>query len=81
MLVHSLQWLKMYFLMLEDREAQQRLRRRLGRHSRQEQQQQQEQKNFASNLSPESRQAVISMIDHIVTPMLVDQWRCPTLPS
>lgn len=60
--------------MLEDRATQQRInQRRQGRHERERQES--EQKNFATGLPPEARQAVITMIDHIVTPMLVDQWR------
>ena len=59
--------------MLEDRESQQRRQRRGG--GQLSQAEQEAQKGFASSLSPESRMAVIGMIDHIVTPMLVDQWR------
>lgn len=75
-LLHLMQWFKMYLVMLEDRNTNEQRRQQLGPHHNGEAQP--AGKNFASGMSLESRQAVIQMIDHIVTPMLVDQWRCPT---
>ena len=65
----------MYLVMLDDRSADERLRHQRRGSRRQTEEEQAAEKGFASSMSPESRQAVIQMIDHIVTPMLVDQWR------
>lgn len=81
LLTHDIciQWLKLYFLMLDDRETRQRLQQRQGHRRLAEERE--AQKGFASNLSPETRQAVIGMIDHMVTPLLVDQWRYDSPPE
>ena len=70
--VAALQWFRFALLAIED--TQENDRRRQG--SRRDQSgREPNEKGFVAGLSPETRRALVSLIDYQLTPVLVDQWR------
>lgn len=73
--VGALQLAKVYLMTVEADEEEQRRRRQRNLGHRQSEEERAREKGLAANMDPQTRRALITMIDDFMTPVLVDQWR------